>query len=64
YPSLISSSICELPFTATPSTPFPNPQVHERLPLRMVPHTSCLWITTQHPTAFWCECSLHVVSFR
>jgi hypothetical protein len=39
YPSPNSLSVCELPFATTPSTPSPNPQVHERLPLRMVPHS-------------------------
>ncbi|KIJ90014.1 hypothetical protein K443DRAFT_117222, partial [Laccaria amethystina LaAM-08-1] len=37
-PSLSSLSVCELPFAVTPSTPLLNPQVHERLPLRMVPN--------------------------
>ncbi|KIJ91274.1 hypothetical protein K443DRAFT_115250, partial [Laccaria amethystina LaAM-08-1] len=38
YPSPSSLSVCKLPFAVTPSAPLPNPQVHERLPLRTVPH--------------------------
>ncbi|KIJ98880.1 hypothetical protein K443DRAFT_103244, partial [Laccaria amethystina LaAM-08-1] len=45
YPSLSSLSICKLPFTATPSAPLLNPQVHERLPLRTVPHSWCMTVS-------------------
>ncbi|KIK00790.1 hypothetical protein K443DRAFT_99756 [Laccaria amethystina LaAM-08-1] len=40
YPSLSSLSICELSLDMTLSTPLPSSLVHERLPLRMVPHKS------------------------
>jgi len=48
YPTPSSLSICELPLAATPSTPLPDLQVHERYLFRMVPHRNAIGIPGFH----------------